>query len=163
MRRYRDSGIGGKKLTRHWKPNVKTFTAVLNACSRPIDEEEALDAFAIAELTMAELSLGVYDEPNFLSYAAFLSVCATALQAGPIRDSAVRQSFQDCVEAGQVGTIVLQKLLVAASPELVEELIGPYRHEELEETFQVPLQWKRNVRGERAKVNNFSSTVSEII
>lgn len=130
------------------KPNVKTFTAVLNACARPSDAIEALDAFAIAKLTMAELSLGVYGHPNFLSYAAFLSVCATALEAGPRRDSLVRQAFEDCAKAGEVGMIVLEKLHAAASPALVDELIGRYRSGNAE--IQVPLRWKSNVRGEKA-------------
>jgi hypothetical protein len=112
-----------------------------------MNEVEAIDAFAIAKLTMAELSLGVYDYPNFLSYAAFLSVCATTLSPGPTRDNAVKQAFQDCQSAGQVGTIVLQKLMLAASPQLVDELIGPYRHDNGE--IQIPSRWKFNVRGER--------------
>jgi hypothetical protein len=127
---------------------VKTFTAVLNACARPSDAIEALDAFAIAKLTMAELSLGVYGEPNFLSYAAFLSVCATTLDAGPKRDSIVKQTFTSCVQAGQVGTIVLEKLSAAASLELMTELIGSYRGDTGE--IQVPQEWKANVKGEKA-------------
>jgi hypothetical protein len=64
------------------KPNVKSFTAVLNACAQPADDSKKDYEFSIAQLTMAELSLGHYGEPNFLSFPAFLSVCATTLGPG---------------------------------------------------------------------------------
>ncbi|KAG7356466.1 PPR: pentatricopeptide repeat domain containing protein [Nitzschia inconspicua] len=147
MKRSQDISINPKKANQ-LRPNVKTFTAVLNACARPSDVVEALDAFAIAKLTMAELSVGVYGHPNFLSYAAFLSVCATALEAGPKRDRIVRETFKKCVEAGEVGTIVVEKLHAAASLDLLNELVGTHRNENGE--IQVPQQWKANVKGEKA-------------
>lgn len=136
------------KVAKQMRPNVKTFTAVLNACSRPIDESEADEAFSIAKLTMEELSIGTYGRPNFLSYAAFLLVCATTLQPGAERDAIVRSTFEDCVKAGQVGQIVLEKLLLAASTDLVDELIGDYR--DITGQVQIPGQWKSRIHGERA-------------
>lgn len=130
------------------RPNVKTFTAVLNACSRPIDESEAEEAFSIAKLTMAELSVGTYGHPNFLSYAAFLLVCATTLKPGAERDARVKSTFEDCVKVGQVGQIVLEKLHLAASPELVDELIGECR--DIAGHTQIPGHWKSRIHGERA-------------
>jgi hypothetical protein len=129
------------------KPNVKTFTAVLNACSRPTEKSERADAFAIAQLTMAELSVGTYGKPNFLSYAAYLSVCATTLDPGRDRDQAVQTAFEACAEAGEVGKIVLEKLYAAASPELLEKLIGCYRDQQ--GLLHIPEKWKSNIRGER--------------
>jgi len=135
------------------KPNVKTFTAVLNACARPIEEAEKEDAFAIAQLTMAELSLGAYGKPNFLSFAAFLSVCATTLEPGPERDEIVKSTFEDCVKAGQVGQIVLEKLYVAASSDLFHQLVGEYRDEKGQ--IHIPKQWNSHIDGERAGGNPF--------
>jgi hypothetical protein len=129
------------------KPNVKTFTAVLNACARPIEKSERTDAFAIAQLTMAELSVGTYGKPNFLSYAAYLSVCATTLDPGHDRDRAVEVAFKACAEAGEVGRIVLEKLYGASSPELLEKLIGSYRDEQGQ--VHIPEKWNANIRGER--------------
>jgi hypothetical protein len=136
------------KVAKQLRPNVKTFTAVLNACSRPADESEAQEAFSIAKLTMAELALGTYGKPNFLSYAAFLLVCATTLPPGLERDEIVQSTFQDCVKAGQVGQIVLEKLQIAASPELLDVLIG--EHRDLAGQINLPKQWNSNIQGELA-------------
>ena len=130
------------------KPNVKTFTSVLNACAWPVEKSEKEDAFAIARLAMAELSVGTYGKPNFLSYAAYLAVCATTLKVGPERDAETKKTFRDCIAAGQVGQIVLEKLYTAASPELLHELLD----EHLDERGQIciPSHWNRYTEGERA-------------
>lgn len=133
------------------KPNVKTFTAVLNACARPIEDSEKGDAFAIAKLAMAELSVGTYGKPNFLSYAAYLAVCATTLEAGPERDAETKKVFQDCINAGQVAQIVLEKLYTAVSPEMLFELIGDHLNENGKIT--IPSHWNRSTKGERVGGN----------
>ena len=127
---------------------MKTFTAVLNACARPAGESEAEEAFSIAKLTMAELALGTYGQPNFLSYAAFLLVCATTLPLCAERDAIVKSTFNECVDAGQVAQIVLEKLHLAASPELVDELIGDFR--ETSGHINIPKEWKSRIQGERS-------------
>lgn len=134
------------------KPNVKTFTSVLNACARPVSPSEKDDAFEIAKLAMAELSLGTYGKPNFLSFAAYLSVCATTLEVGPQRDAETEKTFRDCIKDGQVGQIVLEKLYAAATPELLEELIGEYRDEK--GNINIPRHWNRSTKGERAGGNS---------
>eukprot|EP00536_Pseudo-nitzschia_multiseries_P000487 jgi/Psemu1/300100/fgenesh1_kg.6_\ len=141
-----------KSLYKSLKPNVKTFTSVLNACARPMVPHEKADAFAIAQLTMAELSVGTYGKPNFLSYAAYLSVCATTLDVGPERDAEVKKSFEDCVKAGEVAQIVLEKLHSAASPELLQTLIGDYIDEGGQIT--IPTHWTRSIKGERTGGNS---------
>lgn len=142
-----DKTVKKKQNYNHMKPNVKSSTAVLNACARPIDAKERADAFAIAQLTMAELSVGTYGKPNFLSFAAYLSVCATTLDIGPERDAAVQTAFEACVDAGEVGQIVLEKLHSAASPALLERLIGGYRNQHGH--IVIPNNWNSNIRGER--------------
>ena len=136
-----------KSRYRLLKPNVKTFTSVLNACARPVNDSEKEDAFEIAKLAMAELSVGTYGKPNFLSYAAYLAVCATTLEVGPERDAETKKVFKECIEKGQVAQIVLEKLYTAASPELLFELIG----DQLDEKGQItiPSHWSRSTVGER--------------
>ena len=130
------------------KPNVVAFTAVLNACARPVDESEKEDAFLIGQLIMEELSLGTFDKPNFLSFAAFLSVCSSTLPPGDYRDSVVRRSFQSCIAAGAVGNIVVEKLRVAASSELFDDLLGKYIDEN--GVTHLPNNWTKSIKGERA-------------
>jgi hypothetical protein len=130
------------------KPNVIAFTAVLNACARPAEISERADAFEVAQLTMAELSLGTFDKPNFLSYAAFLSVCCSTLAPGEMRDEVVRKTFTQCAEAGQVAQIVLGKLCIAASPELHDELVGKYMNEN--GVMSLPSSWTQCIKGERS-------------
>lgn len=136
-----------EKYSKSVKPNVVAFTAVLNACSRPVDNSERMDAFQIAQLTKAELSVGIYGKPNFLSYAAFLAVCATTLDIGEFRDRVVRNTFDECVEAGEMGQIVIEKLKQAASPELYEDLLGKYLNDD--GSYELPRKWTVRLRGER--------------
>jgi len=140
-----------KKLINLLKPNVKTFTSVLNACARPVDESEKDDAFDIAKITMAELSMGIYGKPNFLSFAAYLAVCGSTLDVGSVRDAEVKKAFEDAIKAGQVGQIVLEKLHVAASPSLLHQLIGPYINDR--GVVQIPRHWNALIEGERAGGN----------
>ena len=158
-RRYYDAKIEynanntkkNKTFYKLLKPNVKTFTSVLNACARPVAKSERADAFAIAQLTMAELSLGTHGKPNFLSYAAYLAVCGTALEVGPERDAETKKTFRDCIQAGQVGKIVLEKLYTAASPELLHELIGDHLDERGQ--ISIPNHWNKYTEGERTGGN----------
>ncbi|VEU40737.1 unnamed protein product [Pseudo-nitzschia multistriata] len=142
-----------KSMYKALEPNVKTFTSVLNACARPASDSEKADAFAIAQLTMAELSVGTYGKPNFLSFAAYLSVCGTALEVGPERDAEVQRTFENCVKAGEVAQIVLEKLHSAASPELLHELIGAYLDDGGH--FALPKHWTKSIKGERPGGNTF--------
>jgi len=136
------------------KPNVKTFTSVLNACARPVNKSEREDAFAIAQRAMAELSVGTYGKPNFLSYAAYLAACGTTLEVGPERDAETKKTFRDCIKAGQVGRIVLEKLYTAASPELLHELIGDHIDERGQIT--IPRHWNKSTEGERTGGNSLA-------
>lgn len=129
------------------KPNVVVLTAVLNACAWPETESEKTEAFEIARLTMEELSLGVFDKPNFLSFAAFFCVCHSTLEPGEVRDRIVRVTFEQCAEMGQVAAIVLNKLAIAASPALYHELLDDYTNKN--GVVKVPFSWKANVKGER--------------
>eukprot|EP00977_Amphora_coffeiformis_P008116 scaffold1818_cov162-Amphora_coffeaeformis.AAC.1 len=135
--------IYGQKSCR---PNVVVFTSVINACVKPAAYKDKEIAFEIAQLVFEELVRSPYGAPNFLTYAAFLHVCGTALEDEKQRDSHVRRIFGMCRQYGCVGKIVLQKLEETASQELFCELMGPY------ETWdEIPTSWKRRVKGERFK------------
>jgi hypothetical protein len=139
------------------KPNVVVFTAVLNACAWPENESEKADAFEIAQLTMEELSLGAFDKPNFLSFAAFLCVCFSTLPPGDERDQIIRNTFEQCIEKGQVAGIVLEKLS-SASPDLYHELTDVYRNKN--GVLELPYSWKAKVKGER-KVDSVSASTAK--
>jgi hypothetical protein len=132
------------------QPNVVVYTAALNACAKPCLPEERETAFAIAQLIMEELKLKApkYGTANFLTYAAFLRASATTLPDIPERrDAAVRQCFEQCCQAGQVGQIVLDKLKDAASHSLYRQLLEGV--EETTSSLSLPAAWTRNVKGER--------------
>ena len=130
-------------------PNVVLYTAVLNACARPVDDDEKQESYDIAVLTMEEILLlskassaegsrrrrqrgsTVQNQkelvsPNFLTFAAFLGVCSYTLLPSSQRDDIVERTFQQCCEYGQCGQIVLEKLKQAASPTLYQKLLGEY-------------------------------------
>jgi len=136
-----------EKYSNRVKPNVVAFTAVLNACSYPMDNSERQESFRIAQQTMAELRTEVYDTPNFLSYAAFLAVCASCLDEGEYRDNIVETVFEECIRKGQVGQIVIRKLQESASPELHQRLVGRYERED--GSYDLPRTWRLRIVGER--------------
>lgn len=136
---------------------MRTFAATLNACARPVREAEKDDALGIAQLAMNELSSGTYGKHNFLSFAAFLCVCASTLEPGEKRDAIVKKFFQQCVEAQMVGQTVIEKLYSAASPELFDSLHGKYR--DAEGRLIPPRYWSAATKGERPGGNVFPGTV----
>lgn len=128
------------------KPNVVAFTSVINACVKPATYNDKEIAFEIAQLVFEELLQSPYGTPNFLTYAAFLHVCGTALDDEKQIQSAVRRIFGLCRQYGCVGKIVLQKLEEVATDELFSELVGPHKTWD-----DIPRSWKRRVKGERFK------------
>jgi hypothetical protein len=127
------------------RPNVVVFTAVLNACVKPLPDDRET-AFGLAQLVYEELLLSGYGPPNFLTYATFLHAIQTCLDDDdPRRDVAVRRLFADCRDFGHVGHIVLDRLRIVASTSLYEELLE--RHER----HIIPWSWSRNVKGERIR------------
>jgi hypothetical protein len=144
-----NSGGAGKR-SRHnrnddCKPNVVVYTAVVNACANPVDEAERAATFEIAQLAFDELNYNPkYGTPNFLTYTAFLKVCATCLEPGDERDGIVRSVFAQCRDAGQVGDVVMEKLQQAASPALFEELTAGLQQRE-DGSWILPRAWTRKM------------------
>jgi hypothetical protein len=141
--RWNESG-----KSKRFKPNVKTFTATLNACARPAVESEKRDAFEIGKQTMDKLATGIHGRPNFLSYAAFLSVCESTLEPGIERDAIVKKTFEKCARDQMVCETVLRKLFSAASPSLLDSLVGAYN--DGDGNIVLPDSWSSNVHGERS-------------
>ena len=145
--KYRYENQGKKEC----QPNVVVYTSVINACACPALESEKEESFLIAERALNELNQNQrqYGFPNFLTYAAFLRVCATTLEPGAARDETVRSMFTTCCDAGQVGDVVLRNLKLAASNHLYQELIGNYQQGN--KSWRLPQSWTRRLQGDASK------------
>jgi hypothetical protein len=137
------------------KPNVVTYTAVMNACAMPADTEERDTALQIAQLTLEELRYCGEDAPNFLTYSAMLHVIATTRDEGDARDALAKQAFVDACRDGQVGRIVMEKFGIAASKEVYLEVLGDFVSNT--EIAKLPIEWTRNVKGEQEPHHRRSS------
>jgi hypothetical protein len=158
------------------KPNIVSFTAVINACVCTTthywttdDDDTGVDntasderdmALKIAHLTMEELRRSPqYGQPNFLTYAAMLRVYGTNLPPGPTRDALVRRTMVQCCQAGQLGQVVWDAFESAASWELVEQtraalgLSSSSREnavqDDNDDNLRLARYSSRNVKGER--------------
>jgi hypothetical protein len=135
-----------KQGKEHCKPNVVIYTSVINACSCPALRSEHDEAFQIAQLTLDELLYNPqFGRPNFLTFSAFLRVCATTLAVGPDRDAIVRSIFTKACEEGQVGRPVVEKLKNSASGELYEQLLIESGIEQTDGSLKFPRSWTRNM------------------
>ena len=146
-----------KQGKEHCKPNVVVYTAVINACANPAKGTEKESAFQLACLTMDELRNNrQYGVPNYLTYATFLRVCSTTLELGPSRDKIVRSVFTTCCQEGQVAPAVIDKLKVAATDGLYQELIVDEGIQKANGSLNLPSSWTRSVqtanqRGSRSR------------
>lgn len=175
--------------------NVVAFTAVINAACYPCFDkdgsnraEKKKEAFEIAVVTMNELRACEHADANHVTYAAFLNACFRLIPDSDDEDGnddgdelefseefddtdvvdkrrIVKQTFEQAAQDGQVGYVVVDKLLSAAPQDLILELIPTLqRHVEgvdddgstmtlpdARETYStyVALEWKRNVTGEK--------------
>ena len=135
------------------RPNVVVYTAAISACvlnkaalfEKVNHEQEQMRSFEIAEKVMEELEFSPYASPNFLSYAAFLSVCSSALpEHSEQRDRVVSQTFRRCCDNGAVGRKVIEHLKDAASPKLFKDLLSGCK-----DWHDIPPSWRSRVVGER--------------
>lgn len=72
-------------------------------------------------------------------YHAFLSVGAACVDKGTFCDSIICTTFEKCVETGEPGQIVVQKLKDAAWQDLFNELVGKYGDDR--GSFGLSRQW----------------------
>ena len=141
-------------MTTYLKHFSFPLPAVINACACPALDLEKEESFRIAQLTFDEICYNQqYGAPNFLTFAAFLRVCATTLNPGTGRDEVVRNIFSQAKNSGQVSVAVVEKLKAAASEALYEELINP-NFEESDGSWNFPRSWTRFVKGEQTSQGN---------
>jgi len=132
------------------KPNVVAYTAVLNACSLPVNDAEQENALQIAQLVMEEMRIYKYDRPNFLTFSAFLQVLSSTLPYCKKRDKLSRDTFEQARDSGQVGYIVLEKLQIA-SPSTYNDIVKEItqQDDDCNDIVQIPFRWSSNVVRER--------------
>jgi hypothetical protein len=121
------------------KPDVYGFTSVIASCAAEPNKREKANAFRVALSTFETLQT-VEGGPNHVSYGAMLKAVAKLLpSSSPLRPKWTRAVFEDCVERGCVGDMVLSRLREAACPDLYKELMQGHRRKDL------PASWTRNV------------------
>ena len=121
-------------------PNLQTYNSVLNACSFPsrgTSVKEKYAAFRVAVQTLNELQAS--NEPNHVSYGAFLRSCGNLMPPSSKRDAVVGNIFRKCCEEGLVSQFVMDSVSHAASESLkstlFEDVIGG----------KLPREWSRNL------------------
>eukprot|EP00546_Thalassionema_frauenfeldii_P007599 CAMPEP_0178918908 /NCGR_PEP_ID=MMETSP0786-20121207/14102_1 /TAXON_ID=186022 /ORGANISM="Thalassionema frauenfeldii, Strain CCMP 1798" /LENGTH=474 /DNA_ID=CAMNT_0020592699 /DNA_START=28 /DNA_END=1449 /DNA_ORIENTATION=+ len=124
------------------KPNVVAYTAVLNACALPADKGECQSALQIAQLVMEEMRLYKYDQPNFLTFSAFLQVLSSTLPHGKRRDQLALETFEQACASGQVGYLTLEKLQ-HASPKTYNNFVKDLTEKDRDgnHIVQIPFEW----------------------
>lgn len=126
------------------KPDVYGFTSVIASCTSERGNKQAKSkAFQVALGTFRELQEqeDSFDGPNHVTYGTMLKACAKLLPASSqLRRQTVRRVFQDCIQAGCVGDMVLARLREATSPDVYKELMAGNNKRSL------PLAWTVNVK-----------------
>jgi hypothetical protein len=124
------------------KPDVFGYTSVIASCASEAksksDTEERQKAFGVAVGTYRQLQKSDLDDPNHVTYGTMLK--ATMLLPKEQREKWVRSIFQDAVQAGCVGGMVVSKLREVAGADLYKELMNGHRKRLL------PSEWTRNVQ-----------------
>jgi hypothetical protein len=132
---------------RSCRPDVYGFTSVIACCAAEPSQTEKPNAFKVALDTFQTLQSSEVEGrgnsgsgPNHVTYGAMLKAIAKLLPASsPLRHSWARRIFQDCVDRGYVGDMVLSRLREAACPDVYKELMQGHKRREL------PASWTRNV------------------
>ena len=133
-----------KSGNRAAKPVLYSFNACLNACAHTFNRKDKVDAFRVVVSTL--LLLQEYTKPDHTTYGTLLKAWSILIPKDDERRSRIVSSvFRQCCLEGQVGTMVLNQLRFAASPELYKTLIGKTMQEEVN-LKSIPSQWSRNVK-----------------
>eukprot|EP00594_Rhizosolenia_setigera_P005141 CAMPEP_0178949756 /NCGR_PEP_ID=MMETSP0789-20121207/6245_1 /TAXON_ID=3005 /ORGANISM="Rhizosolenia setigera, Strain CCMP 1694" /LENGTH=938 /DNA_ID=CAMNT_0020630349 /DNA_START=310 /DNA_END=3122 /DNA_ORIENTATION=+ len=138
------------------KPNIFTFTTVMNACAYTIgDQLEKQTALNIAANTYKQIAnpeQTEFDRPNHITYATFLKACTNLVPSGDNRDKSMKTVFNKCCQDGQVNELVLKQLKLGLSESQYYEIIESLspekkKNESLEkELASLPEEWKQNVK-----------------
>jgi len=128
------------------RPNVVIFNAVINACAYTFgDQAEKNRAIEISNHMFTKLLSSTYGKADQVTYGTFLKVCNTQMPPNKTRDSVVSAIFRKCLKEGQVGKLVLDQLMNAASEDLFEVLVGK-KMNECKGIKDLPKHWRRNVK-----------------
>ena len=133
-----------KSGNRAARPVLYSFNACLNACAHTFNRQDKVDAFLVVVATLVHLQ--EYTKPDHTTYGTLLKAWSILIPKDDERRSRIVKSvFRQCCLEGQVGTMVLNQLRFAASPELYETLTGKTMKEELN-LKSIPTRWSRNVK-----------------
>jgi hypothetical protein len=138
------------------RPNEITYTAVLNSCAFPatLDARTRRKALHTAMFTLKELQGSPYVQPNQVTYGTFIKACRNLLDDDDVlRRAVIKKAFQECIEDGQVGQMVLNYV----PKDVVDELLAGSIHSGSRVSVRdLPMEWKCNLRDE----NEWRSKVS---
>lgn len=156
-------------------PNVFTFTSVINTACYPCfnrdgsnREQKKIEAFKVAAQTMNEIQESDYASANHVTYGAFLNACFRLLPANNKEEidnehvidkwQAIKTTFQQAARDGQMGHVVVEKLISSSPQGFIRDLIPTIPDSENEITIadldtivtcHIPKEWRCNVRGEK--------------
>ncbi|GAX14022.1 hypothetical protein FisN_5Lh056 [Fistulifera solaris] len=128
--------------------NSNVYSNVLAACaytSETAKPEDKLAAFEIAFNIFKKLTEGSEVETSSRPFVLMLRCCEKLMKNPEKRDVVVRSVFQKCCEAGVVSDQVLNALSKAASKSLQLQLLNGF----VEDGFEVPSEWSRNLLNSR--------------
>lgn len=133
------------------KPSIFPFNACLNACAYTFDQKEKVDAFLVAVSTLVLLQ--EYTKPDHTTYGTLLKAwCNLIPKDDERRQRVVKSVFTQCCKEGQVGTMVMQQLKYAASPDLYRELVGMDVKDDVK-MASLPSHWSQNVKERNGKIS----------
>ena len=128
------------------KPNIRTFSTVLNACAYTNGDKAArIEAFQVSRKVLKEILGGEYGSPNEIVFSTFLK-CCSLIPGGHQRDELAASIFHECCSRGLVDVKVILNLRRALSTERLNQVLDgtklAYGHLEM---VSIPKQWKEKV------------------
>jgi hypothetical protein len=107
------------------KPNIITFSLVLNACAYTKEKKSHKDSIRIALKVQERLfqNVDVYGRPDSIFFSRLIKVFGFCMSNVKDRQSFISVAFERCVEEGLVDDTVLESLK-RFSPNLYGKLPG---------------------------------------
>jgi hypothetical protein len=152
--------LNGKAGSDDCRPDVYGFTTVLSSCaSEPGDDAERLKAFNVAIATYLQLTShsDQYGSPNHVTYGTMLKCVSKLLpRHSQARKKWTKKVFNQAIENGCVGGMVLSRLQEAASPKEYQALMRGRNKKKM------PASWTRNVNEKFTYNRKFSGKRAEV-
>jgi PPR repeat len=119
-------------------PDVVGVTSVLQSCAS--ETKDKIRAWDVALATYRQLQNDkIGCRANHVTYGTMIKACGRLLPK-EARRKWLRVIFQDAIQAGSVGDMVVSKLREAASPDLYRELMQGHSKK------QLPAEWTSRVQ-----------------